>query len=99
MNTPKPTKPISDILRAPKEALAFTAKQEPWAIYELEDGSMVRIRIMLVKAIEHRGPDGKMAFGPNGEPMIEFKMQQIMDVDWSPEITAQIEARKAGSAD
>lgn len=59
----------------PKEPLAFTAIQEPWSIYRLEDGTLIRVRPVLVKVIN----TGKML--ENGKPELLFQFQQIMDVE------------------
>ena len=74
--------------------LDFVADAEPWCRYTLEDGSQVRVRIMLVKAEQ----DGYHASGDMiGLPNIQLKFQQVLD--WTPtnEQKAEAEKRK-GSA-
>ena len=96
MATPNPQKPLSDLLRAPNEPLAFSPVQEPWTIYRLEDGTMIRVRVMLVK-VAPRLQDGRPTYGPGGEPLIDMNFTQVLDVDWPEHIQAEIEARRAAS--
>lgn len=81
---------ILDQFMAPraKRMIEFAADQEPWAQYRLENGAIVRIRIMMVKAMD----SGE--FSPDGLPMINFQMQQVMDVTWPDDILGDAEARR-----
>lgn len=58
-----------------KEPITFVPVQEPWTIYRLEDGTIIRARLMLVKVIE----TGKIL--ENGQPERQCQFQQIMDVE------------------
>lgn len=81
-----PFKPL--VFRAPDTSeLKFVAEQEPWTIYRLEDGSVVRVRLVLVKAME----TGR--FADNGLPIIDFKFQQILDYEPTDEQKAAAERR------
>lgn len=50
----------------------FVADKEPWCQYTLDDGSIVRIRIMLVKCLR----DG---LNEIGQPKYQLSMQQVVD--------------------
>lgn len=69
--------------------LNFVADAEPWCQYTLDDGSTVRVRVMLVKA-EQLGyhESGEM----QGLPNIQLRFQQVMD--WSPTDEQKKEASK-----
>jgi hypothetical protein len=51
----------------------FVADKEPWCQYTLDDGSVIRIRIMLVKCVR----DGLNA---EGKPQYGLQMQNVCDV-------------------
>lgn len=51
----------------------FVAEAEPWCKYVLDDGSVVRVRVMLVKVTR----DGLDA---NGNPNYQLQMQQVCDL-------------------
>lgn len=51
----------------------FVADAEPWCRYTLDDGSVVRIRVMLVRCTR----DG---LNEDGSPKYELQLQQIVDV-------------------
>lgn len=56
----------------PKQ-LDFVAKSEPWCVYELEDGTIVRARLMMTKVIDNGGK------AENGLPNYQLAFQQICD--------------------
>lgn len=51
----------------------FVADSEPWCKYTLDDGTVLRIRVMLVK-VTRDGVD------VNGNPNYQLQMQQVCDV-------------------
>lgn len=51
----------------------FIAKSEPWCVYELEDGTIIRVRIVLTKIID----EGKKTDA--GHPLYQLAFQQICD--------------------
>lgn len=58
------------------EHLKFVAECEPWNIYRLEDGTLIKARIILTACI--RGDQT----GPEGEPIYQNKFQIIQDVEF-----------------
>ena len=74
---------------APK-FLTFVADQEPWTQYTLENGAVIRIRVMLVKVIN----EGKI--NPDGSPQYQLQCQQVMDITWPEDIQRDIAKRQAG---
>lgn len=54
------------------ESLAFEAVKEPWAEYSLEDGSVVRVRVV-VSEIVRTGVKT-----PSGDPLIVVKMSPLV---------------------
>lgn len=83
---------MSDLMKrfipARANELKFVAEQEPWSIYRLEDGSTVRVRLNLVKAVWTGG------YLENGLPQINFQFAQVLDWEPSDEMKAEAEARK-----
>ena len=71
---------MSDLMKkfTPPESneLSFVTEQEPWAIYRLEDGSRVKVRLNLVRVVNTGG------FLDNGLPELKFQWAQVMD--WEP---------------
>lgn len=59
----------------------FVADKEPWCQYTLDDGSIVRVRVMLVRVIR----DG---LNEQGHPKYLLNMQQIVDCTPSELATA-----------
>ena len=60
----------------------FIAKAEPWCVYELEDGTIVRARLVLTKIID----EGKKT--ENGFPVYQLAFQQICDTTFPDHIVA-----------
>ncbi len=61
------------------EALNFVAEQEPMCVYRLEDGSTIRVRLLLMR-VERDGSN------ENGEPQYQVKFQHVMDVEPGPNL-------------
>ena len=80
------------VMPAGPKFIEYRADQEPWAQYTLENGVVIRIRIMLVKVIDSD------QFNPDGSPRYLTQFQQVMDVTWPEDMKREIEARqrKAG---
>lgn len=56
------------------EPLNFVAEQEPWNVYRLEDGTIIRARLVMTRILKtDRLTD-------DGFPVYETRFQQIMDV-------------------
>ena len=72
--------------------IEYAADKEPWAQYTLENGAILRLRVMVSKIID----TGQLA--PDGAPLYNIQMQQVMDMTWPDDIKREIEARqrKAG---
>lgn len=51
----------------------FVADSEPWCKYTLDDGTVLRIRVMLVKC-QRDGVDSE------GKPKYGLQMQQVCDI-------------------
>jgi hypothetical protein len=74
---------------APK-FLTFVADQEPWTQYTLENGAVIRVRLVLVKAID----EGELL--PDGTPRYQCQFQQVMDITWPEDIQREIAKRQVG---
>lgn len=55
--------------------LAVKAATEPWSEYQLEDGTVVRVRLVLHSFRRVVG-----AFAPNGDPEYEWAMQPSIEL-------------------
>ncbi len=55
------------------QSVDFTAKSENWQQYELEDGSQVKMKVVLLDVI--RLVD---EYNKNGDPVYQFSAQQII---------------------
>ena len=64
--------------------LEFVADKEPWAQYTLENGAVIRIRVMLVR-VANDGIWGREN-GNCGLPKLNLGMQQVMDIEWPQDI-------------
>lgn len=81
--------PVSlDSMMPASKSLEFVADKEPWAQYTLDNGAVVRVRVMLVKAT------ATDQFSPDGFPLIQLGCQQVIDVDWPADIAAEAEKRR-----
>lgn len=67
--------------------LKFEAANESWNEYRLEDGTLVRVRVIMVRAVRREGQ-----FNEQGSPMYDLEMQQIVHVDAPPEICRSVYA-------
>jgi hypothetical protein len=59
----------------------FESTSEPWTEYTLEDGSVVRCRLMVIAAKRREGE-----FNEQGKPIYDLEMQQIVHIDAAPEL-------------
>jgi hypothetical protein len=60
------------------QALKFDAASEPWNHYTLEDGSVLKLKVILLDVVRLEGVYN------NGMPVYQFAAQQVLSVD-SPE--------------
>lgn len=67
--------------------LDFVADSEPWAQYRLEDGTVIRVRVMLVKCINRN------EYGEDGYPIYQMQFSQVLDVTWPDHVKAEAERR------
>ena len=61
------------------EDLDFEVRQEVWNIYELEDGSTVRLRTILVKVLKTRKPPPGVPLGSKGMGL-NLSLQNLLAV-------------------
>lgn len=82
----------SQFLPTRAQQLAFVAKSEPWCEYELEDGTIVRARLIMTKIIDRGSKDQQ-----TGLPLLELSWQQVLDVTFPDAVinAANAEKRKA----
>lgn len=66
--------------------LTFKAIQEPWTTYQLEDGSLVRVRLNLVRVTQ-------VGYLDNGLPNLNCQFAQIMDYVPTDVVKADAERR------
>jgi hypothetical protein len=71
--------------------LEYVARSEPWCVYELEDGSILKIRLMVVKIIETGQYDA------NGYHVYAINHQQVTDITWADSVEAEAKKRRGAS--
>lgn len=59
------------------EPIAFVADQESWNIYRLEDGSTLKVRVMVMKIKRFDPPQ----FLEDGSEKFQLGMQQVVDFE------------------
>lgn len=59
------------------ERMKFIAECEPWNVYRLEDGTLIRLRCVLTSCVK---TDQTL---PSGEPIYKNNFQIIQDVEFS----------------
>ena len=57
------------------EVLEFDAKSEVWNQYALEDGTSMKMKLVLLEVIRVLNE-----FSPNGDPVYQFSAQQIVGI-------------------
>jgi hypothetical protein len=57
------------------EPLNFVTEAEPWNIYRLEDGTVIRAKVVLCKVTVRDGERDQ-----EGNPVYDMRWQQICDV-------------------
>jgi len=64
--------------RKPKAPVPVTIKEtkEVWSTYELSDGTILRIKPVMVNLVRAFG-----SWAPDGQPLYNFKIGLITDVD------------------
>lgn len=61
--------------------IGFAAEQEPMAIYQLEDGSLIKVKVVLMHVERLEGQ-----YLPDGTPMYNCAFQQVLHVHAPPEL-------------
>ena len=87
VNTPK----------GPRDAveLDFKAKAEPWAVFELEDGTTLRVRVNIEKVYRLEGDHHPMT----GDPSYLFTSKNDVRVQAPTKLKKFVEYPKADSVD
>jgi hypothetical protein len=76
--------------RVPAEQLEFTAKiPEPWALYELEDGTQVKIKTVLAQVF--RIVDAHL---PNGDPVYGIQVGTFPAFTYASNLSQPITVEK-----
>jgi hypothetical protein len=57
------------------EPLNFATEQEPWNVYRLEDGTIIRAKIVMTRVMVREG-----AKTDEGFPVYDLRWQHIVDV-------------------
>jgi hypothetical protein len=65
----------------PAEELAFDTDKEPWTVYQLEDGTVLKFKQVLSKVCRLIGK-----VKPDGEPIYVFNLGAITISDIPPEL-------------
>lgn len=78
----------SPFLPTGPKLLEFAAESEPWTQYRLENGAILRVRVIVTKVID----GGQRA--PNGLPVYKVDMQQLMDMTFPDHMVAEAESHK-----
>lgn len=56
------------------QSVEFTARSENWQQYELEDGSQLKVKIVLLDVVRLD------EYGDNGDPVYQFTAQQLIGI-------------------
>jgi hypothetical protein len=67
--------------KVPAEELEFDAEKEPWSVYRLEDGTVIKMKQALVSI--NRLVD---VYKPDGEPIYMFKISGITHAEVPEEL-------------
>lgn len=60
------------------EDLDYKALKEPWSEYELADGTIIKLRLVVQKISRALTPDGKKThYKEDGEPLYSIKFQNV----------------------
>ncbi len=65
----------------PADELEYAEEKEPWSVYKLEDGTVVKAKQTLVSIYKLVDK-----FKPDGEPIYVFKVAGMMNIDVPPEL-------------
>ena len=74
--------------------IPFKAVKEDWNIYELEDGTEIKVRFNVAKISRVLGPDGKSFIQPNGDIAYNINGNPTMVVNTPKEVLEKIEQKK-----
>jgi len=61
----------------------FQIIKEPWNLYRLEDGALLKLKLVLIKVVREKQTDDK------GNPILSFNHQNIVGVLSPPELRGQ----------
>ncbi len=56
--------------------MKFTPAAEQWNVYHLEDGTEIRVRVLLCSVVKRDGQ-----FQENGQPVYDLGLQQIVHIE------------------
>jgi hypothetical protein len=62
------------------QSVDFESKGEPWALYALEDGTTVKVKVVLLDVVRLE------EYADSGEPIYQFSAQQIIAVQAPDEL-------------
>jgi hypothetical protein len=67
--------------QVPGEPVEFESSSEPFAQYKLADGTVAKVKVVLLEAVRVEGE-----YNNNGDPIYLFQFQQIIGVMVPPEL-------------
>lgn len=73
--TIKLTMPDGTVKETAVEDVSFKGSEEPWSVYELEDGSKARVRPFVVKVLR------TAEFDSQGNPIYQILISNVVFVD------------------
>lgn len=62
------------------QTIEFESKGEPWNQYTLEDGTQLKIKVVLLGAVRLD------EYNDHGQPIYQFQLQQLVGADVPPEL-------------
>lgn len=66
--------------KIPAEELDFEIEKEPWAVYRLEDGTVLRLKQVLVRVARTN------RYKPDGEPIYVFEVSGVAHTNVPPSL-------------
>ncbi len=66
--------------RIPAEELDFEIEKEPWAVYRLEDGTILKLKHVLVSVARTN------RYKPDGEPIYVFQVSGVAHTEVPPSL-------------
>lgn len=68
------------------EDLDYEILEEGWSRYNLEDGTVLKVRIAAAKIVRGLNDDGSTLMTPDGEPYYNIRFQVISAAEVPPEL-------------